>query len=180
MVYEPEVYHLTPNRGAPNSDKPVLIYRDCLPLPISEEKTTEFLESHAWVKKGTWGHIDVRHFHPNTHECYGVFQGESTILVGCGGVDPDDQGTKIDVSVGDVIVLPAGTGHCNLQSTKDYRYIGVYPDGAPPWRSELGKEPIDLAEMRKETGSVLLPAEDPVNGANGPLLSLWTRTKDSV
>ena len=71
MVVAPEVYHLKPNKYAPNNDIPVLIYRDCLPLPISEEKTTDFLESHAWVKKGTWGHIPVRHFHPNTHECYG-------------------------------------------------------------------------------------------------------------
>lgn len=71
MVVTPEVYHLKPNKYAPNNDHPVLIYRDCLPLPFSEEKTTEFLESHAWVKKGTWGHIPVRHFHPNTHECYG-------------------------------------------------------------------------------------------------------------
>lgn len=71
MVVAPETYHLKPNKYAPNNDNPVLIYRDCLPLPLSEEKTTEFLESHAWVKKGTWGHIPVRHFHPNTHECYG-------------------------------------------------------------------------------------------------------------
>ncbi|KAK5051924.1 hypothetical protein LTR84_002727 [Exophiala bonariae] len=175
MVVNPEVYHLKPNRHAPNNDNPVLIYRDCLPLPFSEEKTTEFLESHAWVKKGTWGHIPIRHFHPNTHECYGVFQGESTILVGCGTHDLEDEGTKIDVSVGDVIVLPAGTGHCNLQSSKDYQYIGVYPKGAPQWRNELGKKPINLEEIRKEITAVEMPSQDPVNGANGPLLSLWTK-----
>jgi uncharacterized protein YjlB len=56
----------------------------------------------------------------------GVFQGESTILVGCGTNDTEG-GQQIDVHAGDVIVLPAGTGHCSLQSTGDYRYIGVYP-----------------------------------------------------
>lgn len=71
MVFEPEIYHLKSNKFCPNNDRPVLIYRDCLPLPLSEAKTTEFLESHAWSKKGTWGHISVRHYHPNTHECYG-------------------------------------------------------------------------------------------------------------
>jgi uncharacterized protein YjlB len=69
MVYEPEQYQLQPNKHCPNNPWPVLIYRDCLPLPLSEDKTTEFLESHAWDKKGTWGHISYRHFHPNTHEC---------------------------------------------------------------------------------------------------------------
>ncbi|KEF60717.1 uncharacterized protein A1O9_02278 [Exophiala aquamarina CBS 119918] len=175
MVVAPAVYHLKANKYAPNNDHPVLIYRDCLPLPFTEEKTTEFLESHAWVKKGTWGHIPVRHFHPNTHECYGVFRGESTILIGCGTHDSEDDGTKIDVSVGDVIVLPAGTGHCNLQSSEDYQYVGVYPEGAPQWRNELGKEPVNLEEFRKEITSVALPSQDPVNGAGGPLLSLWSK-----
>ena len=57
----------------------------------------------------------------------GVFQGESTILVGC-GMNDTDGGEEIDVHAGDVIVLPAGTGHCSIQSSKDYRYIGVYPE----------------------------------------------------
>src|ERR1700753_2165404 len=71
MAQDPENHVLNKNKHAPNSSLPILIYRDCLPLPLSEEKVTEFLESHAWVKRGTWGHIGQRHFHPNTHECYG-------------------------------------------------------------------------------------------------------------
>lgn len=57
----------------------------------------------------------------------GVFQGESTILVGCGTNDTGG-GEEIEVHAGDVIVLPAGTGHCSTQSSQDYRYIGVYPE----------------------------------------------------
>ncbi|KIV77169.1 hypothetical protein PV11_08992 [Exophiala sideris] len=173
MVYQPETYYLKPNRHAPNSDLPVLIYRDCLPLPLSEGNAKEFLESHAWIQGGTWGHISTRHFHPNTHECYGVFQGESTLLLGCGKNDSGG-GQEIDVRAGDVIVLPAGTGHCSTESSQDYRYIGVYPQGAPKWRNELGKEPIDLEEFRQETTAVAMPKEDPVNGPDGPLLKLWT------
>lgn len=127
MTWDPETYLLKPNQHAPNSHMPVLIYRQCLPLPLSEEKAATFFASHAWEKRGAWGHIPQRHFHPNSHECYGVVSGESTLLVGCGHNDTDG-GTEIEVSAGDVVVLPAGTGHCNLQSTLDYRYIGVYPE----------------------------------------------------
>lgn len=56
----------------------------------------------------------------------GVFQGSSTLLLGCGANDTGG-GRQVDLSAGDVIVLPAGTAHCNLESTTDYRYIGVYP-----------------------------------------------------
>lgn len=71
MAVTPETYYLTRTQFAPNNDKPVLLYRDCLPLPLSEERAKGFLESHAWKHGGTWGHISQRHFHPNTHECYG-------------------------------------------------------------------------------------------------------------
>jgi uncharacterized protein YjlB len=128
----------------------------------------------------------------NKPHCSGVFQGESTILVGCGSGSSDSEGgNEIDVRAGDVIVLPAGTGHCNLQSSKDFKYVGVYPvvsncsiifscfvshftQGAPQWRSELGKEKIDLEVLRSEILSVAMPAQDPVNGSSGPLLKLWT------
>lgn len=47
------------------------------------------------------------------------------LLVGRGGND-EKGGIQIPVSAGDVIVLPAGTSHCSVESTPDYRYIGVY------------------------------------------------------
>lgn len=78
MAVEPETHRLQRTRYAPNNDKPVLIYRDCLPLPITEAKAKEFLEARAWIQGGTWGHIKQRHFHPNTHECYGRLRPLST------------------------------------------------------------------------------------------------------
>jgi uncharacterized protein YjlB len=72
MAITPEQHIIAPNKFALNSLLPVLIYRNALPLPLSEEKTTTFLESHEWEKKGVWGHIPKRHFHPNSHECYGT------------------------------------------------------------------------------------------------------------
>lgn len=58
----------------------------------------------------------------------GIFHGESTLLLGCGHDDQEEDGQKVEVRAGDVIVLPAGTGHCNLESSSGFRYIGVYPE----------------------------------------------------
>jgi uncharacterized protein YjlB len=68
-----------------------------------------------------------------------VLNGESRILVGCGHNDTPEGGVEIEAMAGDVIVLPAGTGHCNLESTKDYRYMGVYPEvrHLPAYRRDL-------------------------------------------
>ncbi|OCT49062.1 cupin domain protein [Cladophialophora carrionii] len=178
MALDPEIHHLQPNAYAPNSDLPVLIYRDVLPLPVNESTATTFLEGHGWERRGVWGHIAVRHFHPNSHECYGIFQGQSTLLLGCGSSDPSTaSGLHVDVHVGDVVILPAGTAHCSVESTPDYRYVGVYPKGCPRWRNELGKEPIDEKALRKEILAVALPTQDPVTGPDGALMRLWGRER---
>lgn len=66
-----EVIRLRPNKFAPNNSKPILVYRNALAQPVTEQSAKALLESHGWDHKGTWGHISQRHFHPNTHECYG-------------------------------------------------------------------------------------------------------------
>lgn len=55
----------------------------------------------------------------------GIFSGHSTLLI---GKINEGTGQEISVSTGDVIVLPAGTAHSCLESSEDYRYIGVYPE----------------------------------------------------
>ena len=180
---EPEVHYLKPNTCSPNSSLPVLIYRCVLPSPTTEESTTTLLTSHNWRKDGTWGHIDYRHFHPNVHECYGVVSGHSRLLLGQGQGDTDG-GLEIEVKTGDVIILPAGTAHVCLQSSTskdtdgEYRYIGVYPENGPHWRSEMGRRPLEETKLDVEVSEVKLPEQDPVYGSDGPLMKLWTGKGD--
>ncbi|KAF9883610.1 hypothetical protein FE257_003117 [Aspergillus nanangensis] len=121
------------------------------------------------------GKTEIRHFHPNSHECYGAFQGSSTLLLGAAAGDGNETGLKITVRAGDVLVLPAGTAHSSVDSQGDYRYVGVYPQASPRWRNEFGKTPIDLRALRKEIFGVYLPEEDPSN-TNQDGLSYTSKT----
>lgn len=56
----------------------------------------------------------------------GIFRGNSSFVLGRGKEDKSG-GTIISVSSGDVLVLPAGTAHASVESSEDYKYIGVYP-----------------------------------------------------
>jgi hypothetical protein len=46
-----EHFTLPPTPYVPNNRHPVIIYRDVLPKPYSEESTTAFLEANKWEKK---------------------------------------------------------------------------------------------------------------------------------
>lgn len=64
---------------------------------------------------------------PTTDILIGIFQGFSKLLLG--RIKADLEGAlEVSVGTGDVLVLPAGTAHFCLESTSDYRYIGVYPE----------------------------------------------------
>ncbi|KAL4966052.1 cupin domain-containing protein [Aspergillus stella-maris] len=174
MAVIPNTYYLPQTEHTPNNPLPVLHYKNVLPKPRTEEAVTEFLTANKWEKRGTWGAVWISHFHPNSHECYGVFQGSSTLLLGAAGEDEtDDVGLRVTVHMGDVIVLPAGTGHSSVESTGDYRYIGVYPEGCPRWRNEFGKTRIDERTFSNEVAGVGYAKEDPVYGKDGPLMQLW-------
>ncbi|KAI1085413.1 hypothetical protein F5B20DRAFT_518260 [Whalleya microplaca] len=174
MAPEPEVHYCAKTLYVPNSKKPILVYRNVLPEPYSEETAKEFLEKNQWLKGGVWGAYTQQHFHPNTHECYGVLRGSSTLLLGVGPLDNEDSGTMITVNTGDAIILPAGVSHCSKDSQDGYRYIGVYPKGSPHWKSEYCQDKERCEMLNEEAEAVPIPQWDPVIGYNGPLSRLWS------
>lgn len=118
-----------PTLHVPNSQLPVLIYRSALPPNPDVTSTCAIIEPNNWIKGGVFKHYPTPHFHSVTHECYAVFKGHSRFLLGRGPLDPTSKDdTFVDLRRGDVIVLPAGVAHCNVESSEDYEYVGLYPE----------------------------------------------------
>jgi uncharacterized protein YjlB len=46
-----ECYLVPRTEDAPNSRLPILVYRDVLPHPRTEETATQFLTTHHWEKR---------------------------------------------------------------------------------------------------------------------------------
>jgi uncharacterized protein YjlB len=77
----------------------------------------------------------------------------------------------VDVAAGDVLVLPAGTGHQCLMESEDFLVVGAYP---PAGEYDLCRgSKAEHAKALKTIPKVPLPNSDPVAGKNGPLLKLW-------
>lgn len=147
-----------------NPDLPVIVYQNVFENNLNIEAQ---FEQHNWT--GTWtGDIyDYHHYHTNTHEVLGVKSGKATVLLG------GDSGERLDLKAGDVVVLPAGTGHRKIESTEDFAVVGAYPNGTAP--NLMEKDPGVRAQGLSQIKNVPVPETDPVYGENGPLLEKWAK-----
>ncbi len=95
----------------------------------------------------------------------GVYSGEVTAQFG------GDEGIVVTAQPGDVIVLPAGTGHKKLSSRGVLGIVGAYPAGQHPDMCT----PLLSSPQRQAAAiaRVTLPQRDPFYGEGGPLLAHW-------
>ena len=161
---------LAPDGSIPNHPRwPLLVYPGAVaidgPDPASAFEAL-FARNH-WPAAWRNGVHPFHHYHSNGHEALGIYSGEVTVRFG------GDAGVTITAKPGDVIVLPAGTGHKKLSSRGPLGVVGAYPEGQHP---DTCVPP--LARYGKSVSAVAavpLPACDPVFGPKGPLFDHWTR-----
>lgn len=148
----------------PNTPLPTVIYAGAVSEP-SAEAMEKLFDANEWPSAWRWGVYDFHHYHSNTHECLGVAKGSARLQLG------GSEGRVFEVNAGDVIVLPAGTGHKNLGSSDDFLVVGAYPPGfsADLMRGEAKERP----GADKRIAEVPLPKTDPVGGQGGPVLEKW-------
>jgi uncharacterized protein YjlB len=159
-----ETYRFEDDGGIPNSPLPVLVYHD-VQAAQHASSCEDLFARHDWL--GAWrdGIFSFHHFHSTAHEVLGIVAGRAAVLLG------GPRGRRFEVGPGDVLVLPAGTGHCNAGSTGDLLVVGAYPDGMD-WDIRRG-DPAEHEEVLANIRAVPLPRADPVCGPDGPLGELW-------
>lgn len=163
---EPET-QLLPDAGSfPNSRYPALVYRSALPNRGDLASSFEQLfESNGWT--GSWrnGLYRTHHYHSTAHEVLGVYRGRVSVRLG------GPAGPVLELSAGDVAILPAGVAHKNESQSDDFAVVGAYPRGtsADLQYGKSGERPSTDANIAK----VPRPSRDPVSGESGALLRLW-------
>ena len=104
--------------------------------------------------------------HSDAHEVLGVAQGESRVQFG------GPQGQVLTVRAGDVVVVPAGVGHCRQSQSDGLVIVGAYPANTATRDLRRGN-PAEHDDVVRNIAAVPLPPADPVAGDDGPLLRLW-------
>jgi uncharacterized protein YjlB len=71
-------------------------------------------ETHGWTRSWRDTVYDFVHYHSQIHEVMGVARGSAKIE--CGGL----KGRVLSLKAGDVLVLPAGTGHRVIDASRNF------------------------------------------------------------
>ena len=156
----PEALRLgTPGWSSPSL--PVLVWRGVVPArdPDAIEAT---LRRNGWRPDWRDGVYPFHHYHSTAHERLACTAGSAELMLGGAG------GERVHVAAGDLLVLPAGTGHCRITASGDFLLVGAYPEGQS-W--DICREAADAATLAR-IATVPLPAADPIEGEDGALLRL--------
>lgn len=151
-----------------NPTLPLLVYPQALAgSDLNPSRCKELLSANGWG--GAWvdGVFPYHHYHSTSHEVLCVVGGSASIAFG------GPQGETIEVSAGDVVVIPAGVGHCNKGSDGEFSVVGAYPRGQENYDLRTGEEG-ERPEVLENISNVALPESDPLFGEGGPLLRSWS------
>jgi uncharacterized protein YjlB len=153
-----ERWHAPAGDRIPNHPRfPVLVYRGVEAVTGAAEARALFAD-HGWG--GAWvdGILPFHHFHSTSHEALAVVAGRATVELG------GPQGEAFEVSAGDVLVLPAGTGHRRTSARDGFTVVGAYPAGQEDYDLLRGDDPAEVAAARDRIAALPAPPDDPVGG----------------
>jgi len=162
-------YVLKDDGTFPNSELPVLLYKNVLDIPhvFPALYIENLFKENNWKNSWKAGIFEYHHYHSITHEVIGCFKGSATLQLG------GENGVSITVERGDVLIIPAGVAHKNLGKENDLNCVGAYPDGRDYDMNygKAGERPHTDFNIKE----VPLPDRDPVLGLKGGLNVYWKK-----
>jgi uncharacterized protein YjlB len=156
-----EMLMLRADPAIPNNPRlPVVLHRGAVAAGDADGAEA-LLGAHGWRPAWRNGIHDWQHYHSNAHEALVVVSGQVRVQLG------GETGLPVALRAGDVVVLPAGTGHRNLGASADLLVVGAYPEGsAPP--DQLRGAPEERARAMHAIAATADPPSDPVTGGPYP------------
>ena len=143
--------------GVPNNPRlPVRVVRAAVPAG-RPEAAEAILAERGWPPAWRDGIFPYVHFHTTAHEALAIVRGTVRVQLGGRG------GMEMDLAAGDLVVLPAGTGHCRLRASEDLLVVGAYPPGQEPDE----RREADEAELQAHRARIARLTDPPACPASG-------------
>jgi len=166
---QPQTFLFKDDGRIPNNPMPAVVYVQAVRLERAADPAAileELFKANRWGSSWRNGVYQYVHYHSAIHEALGIARGQARLRLG------GDAGEEIDVAGGDVLVLPAGTGHQCLMESADFLVVGAYPPAGTYDLCRGSKE--EHTKALKSIPQTPRPEGDPLYGPNGPLMQLWS------
>src|ERR1700755_548167 len=145
---EPLTFTFADDGAIPNSKLPLFVCRP--PAPHDPAAIERIFNANRWPAAWRDSVHPFHHFHSDAHEVLGVASGSGKVLFG------GRSGRVLEVSAGDVVVVPAGVGHCRESKTDDLLIVGAYPDNCEQRDLRRGN-PTEHDEVVRNVGADDMP-----------------------
>jgi len=153
-----ETVSLAPRAPVPNHPRyPALIHRGVLDAAAGPEAYEALFAANGWIPAWRDGIFAYHHYHTRGHEALGCAAGEARLVLGGPG------GPEVRIAAGDVAVLPAGTGHKRIASSRSFLVVGAYPPGQD---ADICREAADAAALAR-IAALPAPPADPTGRVSG-------------
>jgi uncharacterized protein YjlB len=169
---QPETFYFKDDGKIPNNKYPLLLYRKGFANTEKKGAASQLIKQFAannWTNSWDNGVYSFHHYHSTSHEVLGIYAGSALLQLG------GEQGEKVKVEAGDIIVIPAGVGHKKLGASNDFGVVGAYPDGRE-WdllKGDAGERP----KADKNIAALPIPDFDPLLGKAEGLKKIWMNGK---
>lgn len=154
------------NEWVPNNPRlPVLIYPKAIAVHDSDPAALfeRIFSTNGWPPQWRYGVYTYHHYHTEGHEVLGIANGHARLMLG------GPNSFVLEVRAGDALLLPAGTGHCNLACSDDFLVVGAYPPGQ---HADICREAPSKAQLAS-IDKLPYPDQDPVQGLQGAVHQYW-------
>lgn len=150
-----------------NEELPLIIYKKAIDFSSNDPASDveKVFHENNWGQSWRNGIFSYHHYHSTAHEALGVYSGWVNVQLG------GDNGIKVKAEKGDVIILPAGVAHKNLDASSDFKVVGAYPPGQS-YDMNYGKEG-ERPQADENIRQVPLPKTDPVFGEKEGIVNYW-------
>src|SRR5262245_52676900 len=104
----------------PNNPRlPLFVYRAA--IAAGDEAAESRIEAHfarnGWSNAWVNGIYPYHHYHATVHEVLGLARGSARVQFG------GPSGPILEVAAGDVVLIPAGVGHCRISASRDLSVV---------------------------------------------------------
>lgn len=139
-----------------NRDWPTLLYKSAFDGDEAGGRSL-ILRGGEWTDPWTWGVFPYHHYHTKAWELLLCVSGRASIQVG------GDGGPVVSVSRGDLMLVPPGVAHKQLDEGGGFALLGSYPREGFDGRIDTVRG-VPTKEQRERIESCHVPDRDPIFG----------------